>query len=317
MESCMARVVFMGTPDFAVPSLQSLYNDPGFEVVGVVTQPDRPAGRGRTITTPPVKQAAQEAGIPVFQPETLRSPEAVQQLRDWACDVIVVVAFGQILRTAVLDLPPFGCVNVHASLLPRWRGAAPIQYALRAGDSETGITIMKMDRGLDSGPIISQQAIPMADQETGESLHDKLAALGAALLPGGLHQYLAGALIPIPQPKEGITLAPTLQKQDGVIDWAQPARLIDQQVRAYTPWPGTHTTLNGEIIKVIRGHVKSSDPGYPLAGTLVADQANLAVQTGDGLYVLDVIQPAGKKPMTGQSYLIGHPDSVGHVLGAE
>jgi len=313
----MARVVFMGTPDFAVPSLQSLYSNPEFEIVGVVTQPDRPAGRGRAITAPPVKQAAQAVDIPVFQPETLRSPEAIQQLRDWACDVIVVVAFGQILRTAVLELPPFGCINVHASLLPRWRGAAPIQYAIRAGDTETGVTIMKMDRGLDSGPIIFQQAIPLADEETGESLHDRLAESGANILPRVLLEYMTGSLIPAAQPEEGITHAPTLKKSDGLIDWALPSHLIDLHVRAYTPWPGTHATLHGEVIKVISGHVAASDPGYPLAGTIVAEQANLAVQTGDGLYILDLIQPAGKKVMTGQSYLTGHPDSIGHVLGAD
>ena len=280
----MARVVFMGTPDFSVPSLQRLHNDPRFEVVGVVTQPDRPAGRGRSITPPPVKQAAQEAGIPIFQPETLRSPEAVQQLRDWSCDVIVVVAFGQILRSEVLELPPFGCVNVHASLLPRWRGAAPIQYALCAGDSETGITIMKMDRGLDSGPIISQQSIPMAEDETGPSLHDRLAVLGASLLPDVLHEYLTGSLIPMPQPEEGITLAPTLKKRDGEIDWAQPARMIDLHVRAYTPWPGTHTTLNGKVIKVIHGHTEAVIRDIHLQVRWWSITGNLQYKPGRGIH---------------------------------
>ncbi len=310
----MARVIFMGTPDFAVPSLLRLLEDPRFDLVGVVTQPDRPAGRGRTLTAPAVKQAAQRHAISVFQPETLRSSEAVQQLEAWMPDVIVVVAFGQILRSEVLDLPPSGCINVHASLLPRWRGAAPIQYAIRAGDSETGITIMKMDQGLDSGPIIFQEAVPIAADETGETLHDKLADLGAKLLPDTLDGYLRGTLIPTPQSEEGITLAPTLRKQDGEIDWTQPARLIDHHVRAYTPWPGTHTILNGETIKVIAGHVETDELGYPLPGTLVAVEGNLAVQTGVGHYVLDLIQPAGKKPMTGQSYLSGHPGSAGQVL---
>ena len=315
MEGWMTRVVFMGTPDFAVPSLHSLFEAPTFDVVGVVTQPDRPAGRGRALTSPAVKQAAERHHIPVFQPESLRSPDAIQHLRSWDSDVIVVVAFGQILRYEVLDLPPFGCINIHASLLPRWRGAAPIQYAIRSGDAETGITIMRMDRGLDSGPIILQKSVPIANDETGETLHDKLAVLGATLLPDTLAGYLRGELIPRQQPEDGITLAPTLRKQDGQIDWTQPARWIDHHVRAYTLWPGTHTILNGEMIKVISGHVEADNPGYPLPGTLVAAEGKLAVQTGEGHYVLDRIQPPGKKPMTGQSYLTGHPETVGQIVG--
>ncbi|HEC23067.1 MAG TPA: methionyl-tRNA formyltransferase [Chloroflexi bacterium] len=311
----MARVVFLGTPDFAVPSLKALVMHPELEVVGVVTQPDRPAGRGRGIRKSPVKRTAEELGLPVFQPETLRDPEAVEHLRRWSPDVLVVVAFGQILRRPVLELAPFGSLNVHASLLPRWRGAAPIQYAIRAGDEETGITIMKMDEGLDTGPILVQRAIPIAPDETGASLHDRLAALGAEMLPQAVCEYLAGELVPHPQPEEGVTLAPTLKKSDGEIDWSHPAIEIDRQVRAYDPWPGTFTYLQGRLLKVIRGTPLPEITRPEPPGTLLADEGGLAVQTGEGLYRLDVIQPAGKKQMTGRAFLAGHPQAPGLRLG--
>ncbi len=311
----MARIVFLGTPDFAVASLQSLVDHPDLEVVGVVTQPDRPAGRGRPLTAPPAKQRALSLGLPVFQPETLRDAAAVERLHSWMPDVLVVAAFGQILRSSVLELAPFGCVNVHASLLPRWRGAAPIQYAIWAGDVETGITIMKLDTGLDTGPILVQQAIPIAPDETGASLHDKLATLGASILPEALVAYLAGDIVPRPQPQEGITYAPTLQKADGQINWGQPATIIDRHVRAFTPWPGTFTTLNDEILKIINGSPLAASYGVP-PGTLVLHAGSLAVQTGEGLYRLGVVQPAGKKQMTGQAFLAGHPQMVGARLGS-
>jgi methionyl-tRNA formyltransferase len=313
----VARIIFMGTPDFAVPSLQALIDSPDFEVVGVVSQPDRPAGRGRELSAPPVRRAAEQAGIPVFQPEKLRTPEAVEHLDAWQPDVIVVVAFGQILKPNVLDLAPYGSINVHASLLPRWRGAAPIQYAIRAGDTETGITIMRMDPGLDTGPMIAQRSIPIAPDDTGATLHDKLGALGAEMLPDVLRRYLSGELQPVPQPDEGITHAPTLKKSEGQIDWAQPAVITDRQVRAFTPWPGTFTWLDGEPIKIVAGRPLAEDPAYPIPGTLVKWQGGLAVQTGSGLYLLDSIQPAGKKPMTGQAFLAGRPDVLGLVMGLD
>jgi methionyl-tRNA formyltransferase len=311
----VARVVFMGTPDFAVPALQALIDTPGFEVVGVVSQPDRPAGRGRELSTPPVKRAAQQAGIPVFQPEKLRTPEAVEHLAAWQPDVLVVAAFGQILKPNILDLAPHGSINIHASLLPRWRGAAPIQYAIRAGDAETGITIMRMDPGLDTGPMIESRTILIAPDETAATLHDKLAALSAEMLPDVLSRYLSGDLAPVPQPDEGITHAPTLNKSEGEIDWAQPAVAIDRQVRAFTPWPGTFTTLDGETLKIIAGRPLTDDPAYPLPGTLIKWQGDLAVQTGSGLYLLESIQPVGKKSMTTQAFLAGRPDVMGLVLG--
>ncbi len=310
----MARVIFLGTPEFAVPSLQALVDDPRFEVVGVVTQPDRPAGRGQQMRPPAVKQRALALGLPIFQPLTLRDEAALEHLRSWQPDVLVVVAFGQILRQPALELAPHGVINVHASLLPRWRGAAPIQHAIRAGDEKTGVTIMLMDEGLDTGPILAQQEVAIAPDETAATLHDKLAELGARLLPPTLSAYLEGVLTPRPQPSEGITHAPTLKKEDGHIDWSQPAVAIDRQVRAYDPWPGTFTYLRGELLKVLRGIPLLEAHSSALPGTLVEWDNGLAVQTGAGLYVLHTVQPAGRRAMSAQAYLIGHRDVVGEVL---
>jgi methionyl-tRNA formyltransferase len=311
----MARIVFLGTPDFAVPSLNALADHASFEVVGVVTQPDRPAGRGRSVRQSPVKERAVMLSLPVFQPETLRKQEAVDHLAAWEPDVLVVAAFGQILRTPVLELAPFGCLNVHASLLPRWRGAAPIQYAIRAGDDETGVTIMKLDEGLDTGPMLARRVIPIAPDETGASLHDRLASLGAELLLPTLAGYLTGEIVPQPQPEEGVTLAPSLKKSAGEIDWTHGAAEIDRQVRAYMPWPGTFTDFEGDLLKVIAGAPLPPPGGNAPPGTLLAERGGLAVQTGDGLYRLEVVQPAGKKQMSGEAFLAGRPDAPGTRLG--
>jgi methionyl-tRNA formyltransferase len=310
----MARVVFLGTPDFSVPTLQSLVDHRELDVVGVVTQPDRPAGRGQRVIASPVKQHAERLGLPIYQPDTLRDPAAVEHLRSWIPDILVVAAFGQILRRPVLELTPRGCINVHASLLPRWRGAAPIQYAIRAGDVETGITIMKMDPGLDTGPILAQRAIPIAPDETGATLHDKLAALGADLLPGVLIAYLAGGLSPLPQPDDGVTLAPSLKKAEGQIDWSQAAVVIDRQVRAFYPWPGTYTYLGNDLLKITKGTPLSEiNLGLP-PGTVTMAQGNLAIQTVNGLYIPAEVQPAGKKSMSSQAFLAGHPSIIGARL---
>lgn len=310
----MARVVFLGTPDFAVPILQSLVDAPNLDVVGVVTQPDRPAGRGQIVAASAVKQHAVRLSLPVIQPDTLRDPAAVESLRPWSPDVLVVAAFGQILRQPVLDLAPHGCINVHASLLPRWRGAAPIQYAIRAGDHETGITVMKMDSGLDTGPILSQYAILIDADERGATLHDKLANLGASILPDVLTAYLVGEISPHPQPEEGVIPAPSLKKSEGQIDWSRTAVEIDRQVRAFDPWPGSFTFVGDDLLKIIRGVAWSDhDPGLP-PGTMISEYGELAVQTGAGLYILSEVQPAGKRPMTGQAFLVGHPGVSGAVL---
>ncbi len=298
------RIIFMGSPDFAVPSLEALAA--GYLVVGVVSQPDRPAGRGRELVPPPVKQAALRLGLPVIQPERLRQPEALEQLHAWAPDVIVVAAFGQILKPAVLDLPPFGCINVHGSLLPRGRGAAPIQHAILEGDAQTGITIMRMDPGVDTGPILSQRALPIAPDDTGGSLFEKLSRLGADLLIETLPPYLRGELQPRPQPQEGATYAPMLRKEDGLLDFSQPAAALERRVRAMQPWPGAFFDWNGAPMKILRASV--SPAGSPGSGARLVHAGRPAVGTAEGLLVLEELQPPGRKPMPGRAFLAGARD---------
>ena len=242
----------MGSPDFALSTLRALHEN--YTVVGVVTQPDRAAGRGRELKPPPVKTLALELDIPVIQPEKLRDPEAMEQLRAWSPDVIVVAAFGQILRQDVLDLPKFGCINVHASLLPRWRGAAPINAAILHGDEETGITIMKMDAGLDTGPILTQRSVRIQPDETAGSLFETLSQLGADLLLETLPGYISGEIKPSPQPEEGATYAPMLKKEDGLLDFSRPAEELERKVRAFNPWPGTYFDWDGGRLKVHKAH---------------------------------------------------------------
>ena len=256
------HIVFMGSPDFAVPPLQALATN--FQVVGVVTQPDRPAGRGGSLHPPAVKLAAQRLGLPIIQPEKLSLPEIFTQLEAWAPDLIVVAAFGQILRQSVLNLPTLGCINIHASLLPRGRGAAPIQAAILAGDSETGITIMKMDAGVDTGPIISQRRIPILPEDTGGTLFNKLAPIGAGLLIDTLPGYISGRIAPHPQPELGITYAPMLKKEDGLLQFGQPGLELERRVRALNPWPGTYFEWQGQPLKVHKAHL-IRDPQIPLS----------------------------------------------------
>jgi methionyl-tRNA formyltransferase len=291
----------MGSPDFAVPSLDALAAR--YPVAGAVTQPDRPAGRGGTVRLPAVKQAALRLGIPVIQPEKLRQPEAMAQLRAWAPDLIVVAAFGQILRPEVLDLPRFGCINVHGSLLPRGRGAAPIQAAILAGDKETGITIMKMDPGVDTGPILSQRVLPIAPDETGGSLFEKMSALGAELLLETLPRYLTGELVPTPQPADGATYAPMLKKGDGLLDFTQPAAALERRVRAMNPWPGAFFEWKGAPLKVHQARVSGEQS--PGAGSRITVQGWPAVGTSEGILILEEVQPAGKKAMPGKAFLAG------------
>jgi methionyl-tRNA formyltransferase len=295
----------MGSPDFAVPSLVELAMR--FPVVGVVTQPDRPAGRGGTLRPPAVKDAALRLGLPVMQPERLRQPEALDLLRSWAPDVIVVAAFGQILRPSILDLPQYGCINIHGSLLPRWRGAAPIQAAILAGDAETGITIMKMDPGVDTGPVLSQRYIPISPDDTAGTLFSKLAPLGAAVLLDTLPHYLSGEIKPQIQSEVGITYAPMLKKEDGLLDFTQPAAALARRVRAYSPWPGAYFLDNGNSLKVqkVSTAAGKADPGKHLV-----HDGNPAVGTGEGILILEEVQPAGKKPMPGKAFLAGARDWV-------
>jgi methionyl-tRNA formyltransferase len=299
----MTRIVFMGSPDFAVPALTSLAAH--YPIVGVVTQPDRPSGRGMTLTPPPVKVRAQELGIPaVIQPEKLKQPEAIQQLQDWNPDLIVVAAFGQILRPNVLDLPKHGCLNIHASLLPRHRGAAPIQAAILAGDAETGITIMKMDVGLDTGPMLRQRAIPIGVDDTGGSLFEKLSKLGGELLLETIPDYISGKLTPQPQPEVGATYFGMIKKEDGLLDFTHPAVELERRIRAFHPWPGTFMLWNNAPLKIHKAHVVKD--GSTETGKQVVADGFPAVGTADGLIVFDELQPAGKKNMPGKDFLIGY-----------
>jgi len=299
------KIVFMGSPNFAIPTLKALIEN--FTVEGVVTQPDRPAGRGRKLTQPPVKVLAQEAGIPVIQPQRLhKDSEAMNQLRNWEPDLIVVAAFGQILKPEVLDLPPFGCVNVHGSLLPRWRGAAPVNAAILHGDTETGITIMKMDPGMDTGPMISKRYIPILPEDTAGSLFEKLAVLGAELLVETLPGYLRGELLPQPQDDAQATYAPMLNKSEGELDFNQPAADLARKVRAFNPWPGTFFEWSGTSLKVHAAHPEG--PGTPGIGVLTTSGNLPAVGTSVGLLTLDEVQPAGKKSMPGEVFLRGVKD---------
>ncbi len=306
----MANIVFMGTPDFAVPTLKALIEH--HTVVGVVTQPDRPAGRNKKVRQSPIKEVAVEAGIPVFQPQKIRKPEAIEELKQWDADFYIVAAFGQILPQVVLDLPKYASINVHASLLPRWRGAAPIHAAIREGDAETGITIMIMDAGLDTGPMLAKQVVPIADDDTGQTLHDKLASVGGDILIDTLPKYLSGDIQPQEQDESLITYASQIKKEEGNIDWSQPAQNIERLVRAFTPWPGTFTSWDGTQLKIHAGEVGD---GRAEMGRVVEKEGQIAIGTGDGLYYPQVVQLAGKKRVSIMDFVNGYSDFVGAILG--
>jgi methionyl-tRNA formyltransferase len=295
------RIVFLGSPAFAIPALDTLATH--FSVVGVVTQPDRPAGRGGILKPPAVKVAALRLGIPIIQPLKLHTTDAMDQLRAWSPDLIVVAAFGQILRTALLELPKLGCLNIHGSILPHWRGAAPIQAAILAGETETGITIMKMDSGVDTGPVLSQRFIPITPDDTAGTLFEKLAPIGANLLLETLPNYLSGILIPQPQPEEGATYAPMLKKEDGIIDFSQPATLLERQVRAMNPWPGAFIFWKAAPLKVLR--VRVSNEKSPGEGIRFIVEGQPALGTAQGILILEEVQPAGKKAMPGKAFITG------------
>jgi len=300
------RLLFAGTPDFAVPCLAALL-DAGHEVIGVYTQPDRPAGRGRKLQMSPVKALALDRGIPVYQPESLkRDPEAVEQLRALGADLMVVVAYGLLLPTSVLEAPRLGCVNVHASLLPRWRGAAPIQRAILAGDAETGVCIMRMEAGLDTGPVYHRVATPIDPRETGGTLHDRLAELGARALVEALPGIAEGSRAPDAQDDALATYAHKLSKDEATIDWSAPADAIERQVRAFDPWPVAQTTLEGATLRIWSAEAESEDMAGDSAapGTVVgADRTGIRVATGAGRLCVTRLQPAGKKPMSAADYL--------------
>ena len=293
----------MGSPDFALPTLQALVDT--FGVVGVVTQPDRPAGRGRSLRPPEVKVVAEALGLPVIQPKTLKSPEAFAQLEAWQPDVIVVAAFGQLLRENVLNLPTYGCVNVHASLLPRWRGASPVQAAV-LHDDVSGVTIMKMGKGLDTGPILSQRAVDIPPEMTAGVLFDQLAQMGAELLVETLPGYLSGEIVPQAQDEALATYAPKIEKSDGELDLSLPAPALARQVRAYNPWPGTFQTFEGQYLKVHRAKAVADGKAVPGERYIYDDQP--AWGTGEGLLVLEEVQLAGKTRVSGAAFLRGAKD---------
>ena len=294
----------MGSPDFALPGLSALAAARKYQVVGVVTQPDRASGRGRELKSPPVKTLAIKLNIPILQPEKLRTPEAMDQLRAWYPDLIVVVAFGQILKKDVLDLPRYGCINVHASLLPRWRGAAPINAAILAGDQETGVTIMQMDAGLDTGPMLAKKSIRIRRNDTTGSVLGALSTLGANLLIETLPEYLSGNLKPVPQPAEGATYAPMLKKEDGLLNFTHSAVELERRIRAMNPWPCAWFEWNGNLLKVMRASVVRGEKGL-VSGSRFTVEGRPAVQSADGVLILDEVQPAGKKVMSGKSFLSG------------
>jgi methionyl-tRNA formyltransferase len=304
------RVVFMGSPAFAVPTLRALSD--AYQVVGAVTQPDRPAGRGRALTPPPIKETARGLGIPVLQPERLRMTDSTRAVAEWAPDLIIVAAFGQILRSEILSLPQHGCLNVHASLLPRWRGAAPIQAALRAGDTVTGITIMKMDVGMDTGGILAQASLPIRADDTGESLANRLAPLGASLLLETLPGYLRGELRPVPQDESLVTLAPLLKKEDGRLDFSRSAGELERQVRAFHPWPGTFLEWEARRLGVLRVSVAEAEGGA--IGAVTRHGSFPAVSTARGLLILELVHPAGRQPVSGDAFLRGAPGFAGTLV---
>ncbi|HHV54015.1 MAG TPA: methionyl-tRNA formyltransferase [Firmicutes bacterium] len=313
------RLVFMGTPRFAVPSLKRLV-DSGHQVGLVVTQPDRPAGRGRHPTPPPVKEAARVLGLSVLQPEKLSQPEVKEAVRSLGPEAICVVAFGQKIPKWLLALPRFGCINVHPSLLPRWRGAAPITAALLAGDRETGVSTMLLDEGWDTGPVLLQRPTPIGPEENAGELEARLAEMGADLLVETLAELAAGRLRPKPQPEEGACYAPRFTGTDGLLSFDRPAEELVRRVRAFTPEPGAYTFHKGTRLRVWRARLASPaavEPAAALPGEVVATEPGLIVQASPGRLVLEILQPAGKRPMTAAEYLRGHPLHPGDRLGRE
>ena len=302
------RIVYMGTPPFAVPPLQALVTA-GHEVVGAVTRIDKPAGRGKVLTPPAVKMAAVQSDVPVFQPKRVREPESVAAIRAMRPDVIVVAAYGQILPREILALPKFGCVNIHASLLPAYRGAAPINWAIINGETRTGITIMQMDEGMDTGAILFQESIPIDPRDTAGTLTEKLSQIGSWLVVESLSRIEAGEIKAVPQDPVKATLAPLLKKEDGLIDWELTASAIHNRVRGLSPWPGTYGSLDGKLIKILETAVVpgSADPGML---TLQGKDA-LTVGTGKELLRILSLQPEGKKPMSAVEFLQGHRGMVG------
>ncbi len=309
------RLVFMGTPDFAAASLEALLRSDD-SVVGIVTQPDRPKGRGQILAPSPVKLLAQREQIPLLQPLKIKDPEFLHALAGWKPDMIAVAAFGRILPSAILSLPPLGCINVHGSLLPKYRGAGPIQWAIINGETETGITTMLMDEGMDTGAMLLQEAIPITADDTTGTLSPRLAELGGRLLVETIARLKADTLTPRPQDSSRATLAPLLNKEDGAIDWALPATTLANRVRGLSPWPGAYTTLAGGDRWAIWRALALPGPVTKPPGIVVAITTEaIHVATGDGILAVMELQPANSRRMAASQYLAGHPVAVGLKLG--
>lgn len=309
------KVVYMGTPDFAVPPLRALVKA-GYEVVGVVTQPDKPKGRSKTLLPPPVKEEALKYNIPVYQPLKVREPEFMETLKNLAPDVIVVAAFGQIIPKAILDLPEFGCLNIHASLLPKYRGAAPIQQAVINGDKEAGVTIMKMGTGLDTGDMISRASVLLAEDETGGSLFDRLSELGAELLINTLPSIFDRTAVYEPQPEESPTpYAGMITKQMGLLDFQKDAETLERLIRGLNPWPSAYTYLNGKTLKIWKAAVEKSGSEPEEPGTVIkADKDGIHVVCGQDILILQEVQLEGKKRMDAAAFLRGFHVEPGTML---
>ena len=308
------KIVFMGTPDFAVGALEALV-EAGHEVVAVVTQPDKPKGRGKEMQQTPVKACALKHNIEVFQPVKIKTPEAVEVLKGYGADLFVVAAFGQILSKEILDMPKFGCVNIHASLLPKYRGAAPIQWAILDGEKETGVTIMQMNEGLDTGDMLTKVIVPIEDTDTGESLFEKLAEAGAKLLIETIPQIEAGTLHPEAQDDSLSTYAKMIKKEMGLIDWKKEAVVLERLVRGMNSWPSAYTHFNGKTLKVWEAGVELKEEKAEPGTVVEVTKNSIKVQTGQDLLVLKQIQLEGKKRMDVASFLLGYKVEVGTVLG--
>ena len=314
------KIIFMGTAELSCASLQKLARDERYSVLAVVTQPDKPKGRDLKLTPSPVKVLAEKLNLPVLQPLKARDENFIAELRALKPDLLVVVAYGQILPQSMLDLPTFGCVNVHTSLLPKYRGAAPIQWAIADGEPETGVTIMQMDAGLDTGPILSTRRTPILPTDDSQVLHDRLAQLGAELLAETIPDYVAGKILPQAQPPEGSTYAAKIKKEDGQINWNQPAEKIWNRLRAFTPWPGAFTFLNGKTLKIWKGSIGVEvwnkenvflKSGMQPGTILSADKNGITVLCGKDFLHISELQREGGKRMTAEQFLIGHPLKAG------
>ena len=324
---CMLGIIYMGTPYFAVPALKALIEgsapgailSEGYKIITVVTRPDKPAGRGREVAFSPVKQTAQSYGIPVWQPGSFKKQENSQALAAYEADLYVVAAFGQILPQAVLDQPCYGTLNIHASLLPKYRGPDPITEAILQGDEQTGVSIMLLDAGIDTGPVLMRQSVPMTNDETLGSLTIKLAELGAQALREALPLWIAGKLQPEPQDNIHATHTYMRQKEDGKMNWEKPAAVLARQVRAFMPWPGSYTFWCGKMLKIITAYPSSAEVTRPVPGTVLVREETghqvLAIVTGSGLLVIKQLQLEGKRAMSAEEFLRGYGQIAGQVLG--